>query len=299
MKKLTLTMLVSSVLLLAACGEKDQAYYLSNPDKAKEKMAQCEAEAIAAIKNKDEAKFKKLQSDVECNGADAAIKELRRQEMERERQEREAKIKAELEKAKEQIMAEYKNLTWQEAVTKYVNSECNKMFIGQSDYACLAAKAIYDENVATAKNELKKTPFLELIEQRQQFCAKDQRPGSTCSVWGDAVKELGESELMKIEFGTLYEQQAQFCQDNGKNYNHPACLTWQKVLNTKEKEVVKAYVENYEKLKADYNMCFDKRQAAKGFNARHAVEVSYPCRQVSQARSQLRLGYGFDKKMDE
>lgn len=108
MKKILLGVLVLGVLV--GCGEKNEEYYFQNLDKAKDKIAVCEADLEKAFKNKDEKTFEKVSNNAECNAANDALKKQRQIEYEKAYKERElqAKLAAEKKAEEKRLAAEKK-----------------------------------------------------------------------------------------------------------------------------------------------------------------------------------------------
>lgn len=299
MKKLIMTGIVLSLL---GCGEKDQAYYLKNPDQAEAKFQQCEHKISQAIKNNDKKAFEQAQKDTECQAAYNARKEHKRQQSEKERLEREAKEKALIEEAKQKLHAEFGKLEWQEFAAQYVNTECAKGYIGQRDYACRALKSLYDDKVAEGLAQLEKLSFDELKNQQKQYCSRDKRQFSACDIWKKALVASGEQHFGKLAIAELSPLKTQVCTYDDQ-HNDTICTTWQKIYNQKSKEAIDFYLKNYDALKQDYNQCI-QRLAEIGNHwrdreKRETVSDYYPCAQARDARSQLGLGYDNFKTLME
>lgn len=299
MKKL---IIASAILGLVACGEKDQAYYLNNPEKAEAKFQQCENQLNQAFKNNDKKAFETVKKDAECQAAYNARKEHKRQQAEKERLEREAKEKALIEEMKQKFQAEFGKLEWQEFAAQYINTECAKGYIGHSDYSCRALKSLYDDKVAEGLAQLGKVGFNELKNQQKQYCSRDKRVFSACDIWKKALEMSSEQHFNQINIAELSPLKNQVCTYDEK-HNNTLCSTWQKVYNQKSKEIIDAYLKNYEALKQDYNQCI-QRLAEIGNHwrdreKREAVSDYYPCAQAKDARSQLGLGYDNFKTLME
>ena len=96
MKKLIGITLIST--LLVACGDKDEAYFLENPEKAKATLTQCENDLLEAAMKDDEKAFEKIEANPECLAADQAIKKQRVLDREKAEAAKLAAIEAEREK---------------------------------------------------------------------------------------------------------------------------------------------------------------------------------------------------------
>lgn len=288
--------------LLTACGDKDTAYYLKNIDKAKEKSSECSNKVAEAFLKRDTKLIEKLGKDKECLSADEALKEHKRLERERKKAKQEAKEKAELEKAKSEISVKYQGLDWKQAVTQYVNSECNKkFFIGSDDYHCKAEQSIYDENVAKGKLELEKLDYYQLMEKESEYCSRDKRNKSTCSVWGEVLSEAAKKVLSPLNYPDIENKEGEFCQPN-QEYNHPACQTWREINREKEQALVEQYVADYDSLRKDYNHCVEQLKPLIGdwqkYSLVNKISSSYPCKQARNARIKLGLSSDFKQPME-
>lgn len=300
MKHAKLTLLAMTVAL-TACSEKDEAYYLSHPDEAKEKMAQCEKEINTAMKNRDEKTFNSIMAKgSECFVADRALKEIRRIEREKEKQERKAKEEAELKTAMEKLEQQYRNQSWQEFATIFANSECSKgSFVNKE---CKPMKAFYDTKIEKGLTELKALGVEKLLSEFDTYCKRDQRRYSTCDVWKLALEQQGKVEFAAIDFPTLSTKEEIYC-DSKYNQNffarEGACKAWHETVNAKEEVIINEFVQNYDKLKQTYNQCIDTISAEKSWEKRNKLESAYPCKQARKARIKLQLPYDdFKTKME-
>ncbi|MGQ0286568.1 hypothetical protein ACT2CV_05120 [Pasteurellaceae bacterium 22721_9_1] len=298
MKKIILFILCFGVV---ACSEKNKEYYLANPDKAEQKWQQCRKAMDNAFMSNDKSSFEKTEKDPECKASREAIIELRKQKEEQERLEKEAKEKAAIEEARQKLDQEFGQLDWQEFTRQFVNTQCATNYIREDDYPCRALKSIYDEKTSKAKAELTKLTFADLLGQEKQYCGRDQRKFSACSVWEEAITEVGKSHFDAIPFQELEKINDKFCVYDGRRL--AACHIFEKVKKQKGKEIINAYVQNYDGLKQDYNQCV-KRLAEIGDNwkkykEREAVSNYYPCPQARDARSQLGLPYDNFKTLME
>ncbi|MGC7559944.1 hypothetical protein [Pasteurella sp. PK-2025] len=299
MKKLTI---ISVVLALVACGEKDQAYYLKNPEKAEAKFKQCRAQIDDAFRSDNEEAYKKIKNDAECNAARAAFNEHRRQQEEKERLAREAEEKALIDEAKKTLQAEFGKLEWQDFATQYVNTECAGTYIKDSDYRCRGFKSLYEEKVAEGLAQLSKVAFDDLKNQEKQYCSRDKRSFSACDIWKKAFEMSSEKHFSQFSIEALSPLREQNCTYDAQ-HNQILCSTWEKVYNKKSQDVIDNYVKNYESLKKDYNQCVQRLAEMgndwKNYKKRQAVSDYYPCAQAQKARSQLGLSYDNFKTLME
>lgn len=290
-----------SAFALMACSEKDKEYYLSHADQAQEKVKQCRQQQEQAFSNNDKQKFRQIEQDKECQAAREAVKEHRRQQAEKERLEREAQEKAAIEQAKQKFNTEFGQLNWQQFAPHFVNHQCGKMYIGNKDFECRAFKELYDEKVAQAKSELGKLNFADLLAQEKQYCSRDKRQYSTCWIWEQALEEVGKAHFSSLPFAQSAEFESALCVYDGRSL--AACNTWRTVSREQEKQIIKAYTQNYESLKQDYNQCVQRlaeiADTWKNHEKRMQISDKYPCPQAKSARSELGLPYDNFKTLME
>ncbi|MBN6709768.1 hypothetical protein JFL47_00730 [Haemophilus haemoglobinophilus] len=278
---------------LVACSEKDEQYYLSHPEQAQEKAKQCRNQENEALIKGDKEAYRKIENSKECQAARSGLREYERQQQEKRRLEQEAKEKAAIEEIRNKLDKEFGQLDWQEFTRQFVNTQCATGYIRNDDYACRALKSIYDEKISQATKELAKVSFNELLAQEKKYCARDQRKFSACSVWEQAIDEVGKSHFEAIPFNELEKLKENFCVYDGRRL--AACRIFEKVKTQKEQDIVNAYVKNYDNLKRDYNQCVESLAQIgndwKKYEQRLAVSDHYPCPQAREARSKLGLPY--------
>ncbi|MEG9490903.1 hypothetical protein [Mannheimia indoligenes] len=303
MKKIIFASIIATTFALTGCSEKDKAYYLQNIDKAEAKKTECENKAKEAWNKKDENALKALQKDAECNAAIDAIKEDRKIKAEIERKAAEAKAREEIEREKAKIKQELGQADWKATTHYVVNSDCAKyvnqfsktgFVVPQNNYACKAIEEIHLENVELGKTELVKLPYDELLKQEKEFCAKDKRPLSACSIWETALGEQAEKAFETQDLPTLEQQKSEYAMFNNKK-PLSAKRAFEKALKAKEQAVIENYTKNPEQLKQDYNQCVEKVKQIGDHYSKHeqrsAVTHFYPCSQAQAARRKLGLSY--------
>ena len=305
------TVLVSVFfLLLAGCSEKDKIYYAQHLEEAEAKTQECREELRKATLRQDRRMIDKMKNDVECHVADEVLKEAKKLKEEKERLEREAKIKAELEREQKRIGERYGKLTWQEFIATFAASECAKKPATindkgkdknkDRDYECRAMEEMYKQSVKFGKAQLTQVPYEKLLEQKGLYCVDSQTKPSACEVWNESVTELARAIFDKFSFNELLEQEKIYCEGE-RDASHLACRMWAQFLDERKKNIVKQYMENYDKLKTDYNACVDQvDELRKEDKWEEIVELSaaYPCKYARDARIQLKLGYdGFKNKL--
>ncbi|MDO4430218.1 MAG: hypothetical protein Q4B95_02825 [Lonepinella koalarum] len=311
MKKLLSATLITSVILLTACSEKDKAYYLKNIDKAETKKNECENKLKEAWKNKDEKAFLTLEKDAECKAANEAIKENRKIKAEQERQAKEAKARIEIDNEKTKLKTQLGQADWKGIVHYFVNSDCAKygnrfsekgFIVPEENYHCRAAVEIYQENAEIAKSELLKFSFDELNSQEKAYCSQDKRDYSACYIWEQALgiqaeKAFEQQSLQELE--KLYEDYQMYSNKRPLS----AKKAFEKVFKAKEQATIENYTKNYNVLKQDYNQCVEKVAQVGNhyskYKERAAITDFYPCAQARTARSKLGLGYDDFKTLME
>lgn len=297
-------------LLLTGCSEKDKHYYEQHLDEAESKVQQCKEELRKATLRQDRRMMDKMKSDSECSAAEDVVKEARKAKEEKERLEREAKNKAELEREQKRMNERYGKLSWQEFIATFAASECAKKPVAindkgkdknkDKDYECRAMEEMYKQTVKFGKAQLAKVPYEKLVEEKGLYCLPNQTKPSACDVWNDAVTEAARAIFDKLSFNELLEQEKIYCQGE-RDITHPACRMWAQFMDERKKNIVKQYVEDYERLKTDYNACVDQVDALRVEDKwEEIVELTsaYPCKYARDARIQLKLGYdGFKNKL--
>ncbi|KAE9540534.1 hypothetical protein HT665_00115 [Ursidibacter maritimus] len=305
MKK-QLGLLSIGALLLVGCGEKDHQYYLENVDKAQEKVKECKAEVQKLLKEKNKEKLVELAANKECNAADSALKEHRKQELEKQRLEKENARKELLEKIRKDLDKQYGNLSWQEMAAEYVNHDCNNARSSSSWEQCEVLGKLYNEKEEQGKMELSKLSLEQLLSEQKTYCTKDRRVLSACDIWQKATLSVAKQEFDKKDFSALSQQEKNYCDYNSSNYF--LCATWRESFRVSEKNIVDNYVKNYELLKKDYNQCVasiqnidndESKSYAIKAEERESITSNYPCRQAGYARSSLGLGYADFKTLME
>lgn len=292
MKKLIGITLIST--LLVACGDKDEAYFLENPEKAKATLTQCENDLLEAAMKDDEKAFEKIEANPECLAADQAIKKQR--VLDREKAEA-AKLAA-IEAEREKIAETNKNNTWQQNITAYLNVDCKTGFLQDPTPECAGWKSFYNDEFEKGRAILVQAPFEELKTQSKEYCSLDQRQGSVCAVWQTALADKGAEELQGLDIYQIEAKKAEFCSPELKNLN--LCRkSWKDAWDIKNKELTQHYVQNDVEFVETYNACVDQFQAVKGqdlklndqYNAMSAIEESAPCAQAKNAYRERGMGY--------
>lgn len=289
-----LCLVLGLALGLTACKEKDEAYYLEHIDDAKAKMEQCEKDARSAMEAKDKDALEKLMAKgSECNLANNAIREHKRQEWEKEKQARQAQKAAEIAQEKAKLQQQYGEQSWQEFAKTFTNSACANRWDSKPE--CEAMKALYAEKTDPAIAQFSQQPLQDLLAQEAQYCKQDKRRYSACDVWqkGVELRATQDFEAMSLEeLNKLKAYDNDYTKDQPNN-------AWRKVFKAKSEAYVEQLTQNYDQLKEVYNACVDRASSAKGWEQKYKVTGDYPCRQASYARTRLQLpSDDFKTKMD-
>lgn len=302
MKKILLGVLVLAVL--AGCGEKNEEYYFQNLDKAKDKMAACKADAEKAFKNKDEKAFEKVRNDVECNAASDALQKQRQIDYEKKIQEQELEKKlaaekreAEIAEFKKKLIEEHKEQPWQDKLTSALKFECQRVMFAEPAIDCVAWESFQTDAINEGLKSLEASSFDEVVAQEKEFCSRDKREGSACTVWGKSLVQKTADSVAKLDLFELEAQKGQFC-DN-KVLPYQVCQTWNKRWDEQSALLVKLFVDDFDLFKKTYNACVadvatvksQKLGWSKESEVMNKITRYAPCYQASQAYSKRGLGY--------
>lgn len=301
MKKIVLSVVVVGVL--AGCGEKNEEYYFQNLDKAQDKMAACKADAEKAFKNKDEKAFEKVRNDAECQSASDALQKQRQIEYEQKVQARELEKKLAAEKRaadiaafKNTLITEHKDKGWEDKLTEALKVECRPTF-SEPTVECAAWKVFQNETIEEGLKSLDNSSFDEVVAKENEFCSRDKREGSACTVWGKSLVQKTESIVAELNLFDLEAQKSQFC-DN-KSLPYQVCQAWSKRWDEQSALLVKVFMDDFDVFKETYNACTQdianiksqKLGWSKESDAVNAITRFAPCYQASQAYTKRGLGY--------
>lgn len=286
-------------LLISACSEKTEDYYLKNISKAEDKIKSCEADLEKAFKNKDEKQFDKIRNDAECEAAHKAKQEHKRQQRELELKLAAEKKAKEVAEIKTTIIAEQKGKAWQDQISAYLATQCSTEFAfnGKSP-KCTAWDEFYEETVTVGKAELAPIPYAEMAAEESKYCSQDKRNLSACTVWEDSYAEKADQILKDWNLIQIEENKADFCSD--KDYGRSkTCQTWNKHWQNHSNALVQHYVDNFEPFKEAYNVCFSAVDAIRQLDISYgeknkktrAITDAAPCYQANQAYKKRQLGY--------
>lgn len=312
MKKILLGVLALGVLV--GCGEKNEEYYFQNLDKAKDKMTACKADAEKAFKNKDEKAFDKVRNNPECRAADSALQKQRQIDYEKAYKERELQAKLAAEKKaeekrlaaekreadiaqfKKQLTDEHKDKAWQDRLTEVLKMECTRVY--DPTLECIAAEQLKEEAMNEGLQSLDASSFDEVVAKEKEFCSRDKREGSACTVWGKSLVQKTEVLVAELNiFDLEATNKEKFCGNN--SFPYEVCRVWSKRWDEQSELLVKLFVDDFDLFKKTYNACVadvatiksQKLGWSKESEAMNKITRYAPCYQASQAYSKRGLGY--------
>ena len=310
MKKILLGVLVLGVLV--GCGEKNEEYYFQNLDKAKEKVASCKEEAGNAFKNRDDKAFDKVRNNPECNAASDALQKQRQIEYEKkvQAQELERKLAAEKRESeiaefKNKLIEEHKEQPWQDKLTSALKFECQREFFAEPGVDCVAWESFHEDAINEGLKTLEASSFDDVVAKEAEFCSRDKRRGSACTVWQKSLEQKTTALVSELNLFDLEAQKAQFC-DN-RSFPREVCQAWSNRWDEQSKLLVKVFMDDFDVFKDTYNACVTDIATIKsqklGWSKEHdaisAITRSAPCYQARDAYSQRGLGYSeFDKTIE-
>lgn len=300
-------------LILAACGDRDQNYFFENQDKAKEQLKSCEKKLMDAIENGDKKKYEAVKSDAECLAAESALKKQRQLDWQKEQEERELQRKLAEEKklqdiadAKAIIVADHQDKTWEKRISEYLKNDCYRSW-GRMTPECTAWKEFYDETVAEGKAQLVALDFADLKTKANDYCNLDQRSGSSCAVWQEALADKGSTELENADIYTIEARKEEFCSNDIRNLS--VCnSSWGNAWRSQNDELIKFFTDNDAEFITTYNQCIDRIQEVEAqglqygekYQALDAIKGAAPCSQVANSYRNRGMGYSpFQAKIAE
>ncbi len=290
MMKKTVFLCLGLSVLLTACGSKDEAYYKDHVEEAQTKVAECEKEVEKLFMAQDKEGLEILMAEgSECRIVEKVVREeeIRQKELAREQAKKEAYTK---------VNTKYGALSWREFTVAYLKFDCaSRWAITDEDFECKAMQEMYESNVQKGIAEMKQYSLDELLAKEGEFCKKDRRKYSACDVWKKAVAKTVSEHFKSLSLSQLYAKKQVLC----KVWSNPSCEPLKQLIDTKNKEVIQGYVDDYELLKQDYNRCVVRYQNATTYEAQREVANTYPCPQTSEAKRKLGLSQGFFEQFDQ
>lgn len=312
MKKILLSVVV--LVGLVGCSEKNEEYYFQNLDKAQDKMTACKADAEKAFKNKDEKAFEKVRNDAECRSADSALQKQRQIDYEKAYEERKLQEKLEAEKkAEEKRLAEEKRnadiaqlkkqldednkaKSWQDKLTEVLKMDCTRVY--NPTLECIAAEQFKEEAMNEGLKSLEASSFDEVVAKENEFCSRDKREGSACTVWGKSLVQKTDTLVAELNiFDLEATNKDKFCGNN--SFPYEVCRVWSKRWDEQSALLVKVFMDDFDVFKETYNACVadvatvksQKLGWSKESEAMNKITRYAPCYQASQAYSKRGLGY--------
>lgn len=332
MKKLAFSAITLGLTtLLVGCDKYDvqipkvketREYYVANPDKAKEALKECEKtfdqiyKADSGLSPEEHKEFRlylakhgESEYRKHCNDVEYAIREV--EELERQKQDELQKAERRKEAIAyiEKLEKEFVGKTWQESISKIINSGFDIKFYSYK----------YKEFMKLDLNEfLQKSLMFHYIEY-----SHDGNP--TPEQYRDDIKndvipyiyakqrELGIKELLSKPYNELINDSS-YCKTDKREYS--VCEIWTDAVQQQRNNVVNGYMANYEQLKTDYNQCVAKfEDYLKSINVgkndkvdndiyKNIIETekkiyeSYPCAETEEALQKLNLKIDHYEKLD-
>ncbi|MHC5225389.1 hypothetical protein [Ignatzschineria sp. LJL83] len=311
-------------LILAACGDRDENYFFENQDKAKAHLKSCEEKLMNALENGDDKKYNEINNDAECVAADSALKKQRQLDWKKEQEQRQLELKKAQEErelqrklaeekklqdiadAKALIIADHQDKSWEKRISEYLKNDCYNSW-GNTTPECTAWKEFYEETVTEGKAQLTALDFADLKTKANEYCKLDQRSGSSCAVWQEALADKGSSELENADIYTIEARKEEFCSDDIRNLN--VCnRSWGDAWRARNDELIKFYTDNDAEFITTYNQCTDRVQEVEAqglkygekYRALEAIRDLAPCSQVANSYRNRGMGYSpFQVKIAE
>ncbi len=328
MKKIILIGVLGAILV--GCGDRDENYFFENQEKAASHLKSCEEKLMSALENGDKNKFETLRNDAECKAADSALKKQRQldyekeiaeyelqrkqRQLDREKEEAERELQRKLaeEKRLQEIAAEKAKIiaanegnTWDKEISEFLKQDCNPSGWGEPTVECTAWIEFYDEAKAKGKKALAQLDFVDLKAQSKEYCSLDQRRGSSCAIWQEALAEKGVEELKGADIDTIEARKDEFCADEIRNL--AVCSTsWRQAWNDRNEALIKHFVDNDQEFVQTYNSCVDQLTAVEDkklpydqrYKEKSAITQTAPCQQAGNAYTKRGMGYSpFDAKI--
>jgi len=183
---------VVSILLLtslAACSDRDQAYYENNMDKAREKKSECAAAFMQALSKGNIEKARSSSQDKECKSAEGAIAEFQkiRQQLARKKsQENRKKADADYTKQLSKHKQAFEK-TDLKTIYAFNQEICMKSESHDVTAKCKAAKeSIRSKSMLEASILADKLSGDELIDKENKNCFGAEYNKLYCGIFGSA-----------------------------------------------------------------------------------------------------------------
>lgn len=330
--------------LLSGCGDRDEAYYENNFDEAKQKITSCQKERLELIANRKYTEASRVfQGGTECYFAKKVVENEQRRKHEEYLKAKEEKENRKKEEVFESIKKEYGNLSTQEYVNIFLSSDCarkkhkiinnydidKKYYERNKNYKCLGMIRFYLVHKDRLLQNLSKLNLESLIKQENDYCKRDKRELSVCSIWAKGVQTKTKNTFAEMSYQELIKNSSPYCNDKKKQKkiicsslkpiltdlvsstpyvsslnisqleeqkkilcdspisSRNSCRIYENLYIKKSRDIVNDYMSDFEKLKTDYNHCFDLLKNSKGSNK---IQHTYPCLQAGKAADKLGVG---------
>ncbi|MGL4675602.1 MAG: hypothetical protein ACRCXK_12155, partial [Wohlfahrtiimonas sp.] len=206
------------------------------------------------------------------------------------------KKEADIAQFKKQLNDEHKDKSWQDRLTEVLKMECTKVY--DPTLECIAAEQFKEESINEGLKSLDASSFDEVVAKEKEFCSRDKREGSACTVWGKSLVQKTEGLVAELNiFDLEATNKEKFCGNN--NFPYEVCRVWSKRWDEQSELLVKLFVDDFDLFKKTYNACVadvatvksQKLGWSKESEAMNKITRYAPCYQASQAYSKRGLGY--------
>ncbi len=332
--KIIFTLLTIGVTFLqAGFFSHDKAYYDAHPEEAESKFKLCNKAIDIALGKGDMKLAERYDKDEECraakkayiehrNAVEKAKREAERKKAEQIRAQQEAAFKAEYEKQlqifKQADFATFMALGAKEC-TYYYPTRYRRANLSIKDAKCKAWKELESaKKEAAFKAEyekqlqiFKQADFATFMALGAKECAHYYPVGpggmnfstkdTKCKAWKE-LEPTKKSEQIDMLLKTYPHAKLLAYRDKvckGSSYGNPKCDMARLAVKKETENQIQAYLADKDKLKHDFNTCFQKIQALrlKGkYNQAIKVQKSYQCTMPAKAALKLKI-YGYSNPM--
>lgn len=250
MKKALLVMVVA--LAMFGCGEKDEKYFSKNIERAEEMVNECEAEAMKAIQEQDKDALKEVIENTECQAAKSAVSKYKMEKYKLERELKQKELAAKKQAIIDDINKTYGDLSWRDFFVAY-NEKNRELTFEQRD----PMRKLLEKKQQEAKEEVGKKEYDQLVKSEEEYCLKDKRHISPCTVYKKVMRE--KEKVIVADYVKNYEKLK-------KDFN--VCATY-----------------------------FKKYAEEKNYKARNELANTYPCALPLRAARDLGITYSYNKSL--
>lgn len=298
---------------LTACSEnqtinipskiENSEFYTQNPEKAKQLIQQCESKEVEKIIDKqlstlDEKGFANfIQANANnyiaykanCLAAEYGLGEYKNNQYLQKKKEDEDNIKKQVSDAIKSEKEKFANLTWEQAIHNILSSE--NVLYSLHTYIITGHDTDYRKTYEDYERELEieytnkmNSPEdkKESYEKRIKYILSNYIYKHFAQTGFDTLKSLPEDTLI-IE--------PEYCKIDKRK--HSACAIWEMANKEKVKEKIIHYMDNFDKLKQDYNQyCVQQGQ-----NGREILETT-SCYAPAKALENLGFSLNLKEKLN-